>query len=128
MKRNEIVVELNKINELTKAGDMHTALTDLITRLNTAKDTPEGKLVHYVHVREAKQEANVKYPTQLLQVHAALWGASEQGARALTREECVKACEDAGTIVTRQSIERIFAFYQKRMEDDGWISRETIRE
>lgn len=127
MKRNEIVAELTKIADM-KSADAKVALADIIARLTTAAPDDAGKLVHYLHVMPAVCEPNVKYPTQMLQCHAAIYAASGEGTTRITRSQAIAACENAGTIVTRQSIERIFAFYQKRMEDECWIKREVVRE
>ena len=128
MKRNEIIARLQTATEATKLVDCKELLSSLIAELQSTTEPDKGKLVYTVQIHKMVQNPACKYPLQMVQCHNALWSASAEGTIRLTRKECVEAIEKSGTVVTRQSIDRIYAFYQKRMEDEGWIGRETIRE
>lgn len=126
MKRNEIVNELIRISELAKAAEIKTELCSLIGTLRaTAGGAPAGGLACFVHVNARVLDPTHTYPRQMLACHDVL---VELGKDELTLAEVKDAIgANADKLATRQDPYRIYAFYQKRMEDEGWISRSKVR-
>jgi hypothetical protein len=126
MKTTQIVQRINEIAGLTKTADMKSAMEALATELASMPEpTSKGKLEHRVCIGEAKQDPNCKYPRQMIEVHKIL---TELGKPVITLAEVRAAMgENVARLVTKQDPYRIFAFYQKRMEDEGWLTREKER-
>jgi hypothetical protein len=64
----------------------------------------------------AEVPADTKMPTQARTIVAEL----QSAGKPLTKTELVEAC--TGKIETKQPVERIVAFYQKRLVDEGYIT------
>jgi hypothetical protein len=124
MKKNEIVNRLTSMLELAKAPEIKEQISGLIADLSTS---PAGERTHVsriVHVHERTLDPAKKYPRQMIACHDILLGLEKAE---LTLDE-VKAAigEKAEVLATRQDPYRIYAFYQKAMEDEGWIGREKV--
>jgi hypothetical protein len=126
MKKQEIVNRLSAMLELNKAPEIKTQIESLIADLNLTEET-EGKLHYFVTVQEMKIDPAQKYPRQMIECHKILSEAGKVG-ETLSRDEVLKLIEaHAERLQTRQTAERIYSFYQKRMEEDGWLIRSKTR-
>lgn len=127
MKKSDIIARLASMQELAKAVEIKEQISQLIADLGPATETPEGKLAYFVTVNERILDPNVKYPKQMLTCHEILVEAELVG-KTVDRAEILKLIgEKAERLNTRQTPERIYAFYQKRMEEDGWLTRNKER-
>jgi hypothetical protein len=125
MKKNEIVNRLTSMLELAKAPEIKEQISALIADLGTTEVEDKGKLAYFVHVHERVMDPAHKYPRQMLACYDIL---AELGKTELTLAEVKDAIgANAERLQTRQDPYRIYAFYQKRMEDEGWIGREKAR-
>jgi ABC-type phosphate/phosphonate transport system ATPase subunit len=127
MKKHEIALRLESMLALDPdtSVDVMTAIQELMDDLKTASVEDKGKLVYFVTVNEKKLDPAVKYPKQMIICHDIL---SELEKPELTLKEVQEVFKDAAErLGTRQDPYRIYAFYQKRMADEGWIERETQR-
>ena len=124
MKRNEIVDRLNTMLELTKAPEIKEQISSLIADLSTATRESGTRIARFVHVNERVLDPAHKYPKQMIACHDILLAL---GKPVLTLDEVKSAIgENAEVLATKQDPYRIYAFYQKRMEEDGWIGREKV--
>lgn len=127
MKKNDIIARLASMRELTKAIEIHAEIDALIADLGPAHIAEEGKLAYFVTVNERKLDPAQKYPRQMIECHKILEENVELG-KTLDRARILELIgENAERLNTRQSPERIYAFYQKRMEDEGWLTRSKVR-
>lgn len=124
MKRNEIVDRLTTTLELTKAPEIRERIVELIADLSTSTREAGVRIARFVHVNERVLDPNHKYPKQMIACHDIL---SALGKPVLTLDEVKSAIgENAEVLATKQDPYRIYAFYQKRMEEEGWLSREKV--
>lgn len=113
--------------ESTKAPEIKEQITALITDLGPAQVADTGKLKYFVTVNTRVLDPAMKYPKQMLTCHEILTTAVEPGT-VLERAQILELIgEKADLLNTRQTPERIYAFYQKRMEDEGWLTRAKDR-
>lgn len=125
MKKQEIVNELVRISELSKAAEIKAEIAVLIEALSTAPETDKGKLTYKVTVNEQVLDPAHKYPKQMLECYKII---KELDKEELTLAEIKDAIGvSAERLGTRQDPYRIYAFYQKRMADEGWIGRAKER-
>lgn len=123
MKKNELLNKLEELNESLKSAE----LASLIEEIRPVGVSDGTKLHYFVTVNEQVLDPAVKYPRQMLTCYDILASALPIG-EPVEREEVMRLIgEQADKLNTRQSPDRIYAFYQKRMEDEGWISRSTER-
>ena len=122
MKRNELIQALNEMKEMTRAN-MVEKIDQLVAELTTSTES-KAKIARFVHVRERVLDPACKYPRQMIACHEIL---ESLGKETLTLDE-VKAAigENAEKLNTRQDPYRIYGFYQKPMEEAGWIAREKV--
>lgn len=119
MKKAEIVKRIEQIAQEIE----NVELTQLLSELN--KKEVKTKKHYYVHVRERVLEANVKYPYQMIELHKIL---EEQEKETMELAEIKELmAENAERLKTKQDPYRIYAYYQARMENEGWIERESER-
>lgn len=124
MKKNEIVDRLTSMLELAKAPEIKEQIQTLITDLNSAGELAKGKITRFVQVHERVLDPTHKYPRQMLVCYDAL---AAVGKAELTLEEVKEAIgAKAAELQTRQDPYRIYAFYQGRMVEEGWISKEKV--
>lgn len=127
MKKTDIIARLTSMRELTKATEIHASIDALIAELGPVSTVEEGKLACFVTVNERKLDPAQKYPRQMIECHQILAENVELG-KTLDRARILELIgEHADRLNTRQSPERIYAFYQKRMEDEGWLTRSKFR-
>lgn len=125
MKKQEIVTRLTSMLELAKAPEIKSEIQALIDELGTSAVEDKGKLTYFVQVNERKLDPAMKYPKQMLTCYDIV---KELGKDELTLAEIKDAVgASAERLGTRQDPYRIYAFYQKRMADEGWIGREKAR-
>ena len=123
MKKQELISRLETIN----ANLNNDELTALIEQIRPANVSDGTKLHYFITVKERELDEAVKYPRQMLTCYDILAENLEIG-ETISREEVMKLIgENAEKLNTKQSPERIYAFYQKRMEDEGWIERTKER-
>lgn len=127
MKKAEIIARLEKMAELTKAAEIKDEITQLIADLGPAAVVEEGKLTYFVTVNEAKMDPAQKYPRQMIECHKILTDNGKLGEKMTRTEILALIGEHSDRLNTRQTPERIYAFYQKRMEEEGWLVREKER-
>lgn len=127
MKKSELISRLESMLELSKAPEIKEQLTQLINDLGPSTPEEKGKLTYYVKVNEAIIDPAVKYPRQMLECHKILLESVEPGTLLERKEILALIGEKAERLNTRQTPERIYAFYQKRMEDEGWLERAKER-
>ena len=127
MKKADIIARLTTMRELTKAVEVHAAIDQLVADLGPATETSEGKLHYYVEVKQQIIDPAVKYPKQMLTCYTIIkdkFGLDKP----VERKQIIDAInERSDELNTRQSPERIYAFYQKRMEEEGWVERAKER-
>lgn len=126
MKKNELLIRLNAMVALEdNSVDILTALQELIDDIGTTEVEDKGKLTYFVKVNERKLDPAMKYPKQMLLCYDII---AELEKPELTLAEIKEAIGvSAERLGTRQDPYRIYAFYQKRMSDEGWIGREKSR-
>jgi len=130
MKNTQIVQIIGEAIALKKADEIKEALCALIVLLEQEPEpVSNGRLVYRVRVNERVIDPTHKYPKQMLACWDIVHGACTPDAEPVLTLEQVKAAigENAEILQTKQDPYRIYAFYQKRMEDEGWISREKER-
>lgn len=126
MKKAELVAKLNEIAALDNA-DIRAALAAFIDQIGPVAEVAEGKVQYLVKINERVIDPAVKYPRQMIECHQILLDAGLVGTE-VDRAEVIRLInEHADRLATRQSPERIYAFYQKRMEDECWIERVKVR-
>lgn len=126
MKKQDIITRLADIKEMSKS-EYQAGLSQLIADLGPASIVEEGKLTYFVQINERVLDPAQKYPKQMLTCHEILTEHAGVGTR-LTRAEVLEHIGNHAELLnTRQTPERIYAFYQKRMEDEGWLTREKER-
>lgn len=126
MKKNELICRLEELGGEIKSDK----LAALIEQARPQSTDDGTRLHHYVVVADRKMNPLVKYPKQMVVVHDILVADAGVGTR-ITRKDArvlIEAGVADGRLQTRQDPDRIYAFYQKRMEDEGWLTREKIRE
>lgn len=125
MKRNEIVSQLEQIATIKKHSEMLAAVNALKSTLESAPTDTEGRITHYVHVNARVLDPTHTYPTQMVACHDVLLGIGRAKCTLAEVKSAIGANADA--LKTRQDPYRIYAFYQKRMEEEGWLKREAVR-
>jgi hypothetical protein len=125
MKKTEIVSRLTAMLDIAKAPEIKECISVLIADLATAEPDDKGKLTYFVTVQERKLDPLQKYPKQMIEAHQIL---VETGKETLTMAEIKELMgKSAERLGTRQDPMSIYAFYQKRMGDEGWIGRAKER-
>lgn len=125
MKKNEIVSALQAMAAMNKA-DMSAAIEQLIVDLGPATTADPGKLVYFVTINDKVLDPAMKYPKQMLTCHDIIH--EKAAGKTVSRSEILGWIgEEAEKLNTKQTPERIYAFYQKRMEDEGWLTRAKER-
>lgn len=127
MKKHDIIERLSAMAELTKAAEIKEQIHALIADLGPAQVADTGKLKYFVTVNDRVVDPAMKYPKQMITCHEILVEAGKVG-ETLERAEILSLIgEKADLLNTRQTPERIYAFYQKRMEQEGWLTRAKER-
>ena len=121
MKKAEIIARINEIAQSQEIDE----LTQLVEELNKAPE-PRTKKKYFIKVNERVIEENVKYPFQMIELHKILEEIGEEDIALAEVKEIMS--ENSDRLKTKQDPYRIYAYYQKRMEDEGWIERWNERE
>lgn len=129
MKRQEIVEKLESINEL-KAAEKTQALSDLIELIrpkSTASATHKSvKFVTTNKVDIPKLEKSVKIPRQMQVIYNHLLAHVTKPIALTELKDMINKDEKlVEELKTRQTPFVIYNFYQKRMEENGMITRTT---
>jgi len=125
MKRHEIVSALQSMTAMNKS-EMTAAIEALIADLGPATTADAGKLVYFVTINDKIVDPAMKYPKQMLTCHDIIH--EKAAGKTVSRAEILGWIgEEAEKLNTKQTPERIYAFYQKRMEDEGWLTRAKER-
>lgn len=127
MKKADIIARLTSMRELTKATEIHAAIDALVSDMGPITEVAEGKLAYFVTVNEKKLDPAKKYPKQMLTCHQILEDAGLVGQTVERSKIMALIGEHADLLNTRQSPDRIYSFYQKPMEDEGWLTRAKER-
>ena len=123
MKKTELIDRLSKAKELNKA-ELAKELDSLIEELQSS-GPDNGKVAHFVHIHEKVTDPAKKYPRQMLVCFDALAKAEKP---TMTLDEVKAAIGEAKEeLQTRQDPYNVFAFYQGRMVEEGWITKEKVR-
>lgn len=126
MKKSELLARLEAMETMSKA-DIIEQIAKLKIELGPVTTAEPGKIVYFVELGEKKLDPNQKYPKQMLTCYDLIAKEIKVGER-VTRAKILELIGNgAEELNTRQSPERIYAFYQKRMEDEGWLKREQER-
>jgi hypothetical protein len=120
-RRKELSLMATKKTSKVEKAEAPEAGAEATTKTKTPKGPKTRKVHHYVSLREAG--ADDKLPKQAQVLSETLAAAGKKG---FTKDEFVAALE--GKLETRQPIERIIAYYQKKLETMGLVKVSTFEE